>query len=182
MFGLFFYVCDAGFALFPLLLFVLGVINWRRKRSTGLLLRLIPFALISVLWVPVLGIRFYYKTANHLFLNTLQASNVASIIIGESSWNEQVDIQNIVAALNHPIWHVTNHDFGGPYETMTIVLNSGHTKIFRVGRHDYKGGALIEFFRPHANGNGFWADGDTYIPELPAILDNLGHPLPIRSK
>lgn len=183
MFGPFFYVCDAGFTLFPLLLLlVLGVLDWRKKRSAGPLLRLIPFALISVLWVPVLGIQLYYKTANYLFLNTLQASDVASITIGASGWNEQADIQNIVAALDHPVWHVTNHDVGGPYETMTIVLNSGQTKVFRVGRHDYKDGALIEFFRPHANGSGFWADGDTYIPELPAILENLGHSLPIRSK
>jgi hypothetical protein len=187
MFGPAFYLFDIAFALFPLLPLILylisyhlGFANRRRKRDDRTLVGWIAFAFIGFLWVPIVGTRLYYKTANYLFLSTLRASDVANITVGESSWTQQTDLQGIVAALNRPIWHVTNHDIGGPYETLTITLHSGQVKIFRVGRHDDREGALIEFFRPFASGNGFWADGDTFIPVLPRLLESLGHTLPIK--
>jgi len=177
MFGFFSFVFDVAFAVIPVLLLALGLL-WRYKKGKKLwTLQLAFLAIVSLFYVPVLGIRLCSKTTNYLFLRTLQPDSVVSIEIDATTLDEEQDIARIVTALNQAVWHVTNHDVGGPYESMIIALRSGNVRTFRIGRYHGKEGALVEFFRG-TDGSSTWEDGDTYIPELPAVLEDIGYSLP----
>jgi hypothetical protein len=177
VFGFFSFVLDIAFALFPLLVLIFGLL-WRCGKGKKLwALKFIHLAMVSLFWVPMMGTRLYHKATNYHFLRTLQSDSVASIEIGGITLDKEQDIVRVVAALNRAVWHVTNHDVGGPYVGMRIVLWSGDVRTFRIGRYHGKEGALVEFFR-ETDSSSTREDGDAFVPDLPTVLEDVGYALP----
>ena len=134
-----------------------------------------------ILWlvfVVLLAPHYYGKIEAYWRLKTLSSAEVVKIEIDRTTWNTFNDIQGIVGRLNQAVWHETNHDGGGPFVKMTITLKSGDELAFRIGRYYGEAGAIIQFYREATGEDIILEYGDTYIPGLAGLLDQMDYPLP----
>jgi hypothetical protein len=177
MFGLFAFIFEAGFALIlPLFTVRLFWVS-RRKPDFRLIIGWIMLIGFGLVWAFLLGGLIVRKSANYMFLRTLDSKDVVSIKIGNINWESKSDIQRIIEILNQPVWHTTNHDIGGPFVDMTMTLRSGSTLDFRVGRYNDKGAVLIEQILIN-NSNSVVTSGNCLIPGLADVFENLHYSLP----
>ena len=150
------------------------------KRGRILLLfigLLFTFAVVAIQASPQMSMaRFYYQTKNHISLNRLQPSDVSFIAFDSTVFAQPKEVELIIEALNGSSWYSPNHERTGPEVSMTIYLRDGQEMQFRLSRFSGENSANLLFTRPR--NNGYWADGNAYVPKLPSILEDMGYMLP----
>jgi hypothetical protein len=184
MIGLLAFLADTGFTIaIPISTLGAFVHWWRHKRLLTAIYGLTILAVFFVIAEPFVLFRYYRKLTGYLVLSGLEFDRVQSISVGSTTWSNTGDIQQVVAALHRSNWLLPSHSLGssGPQELLTVTLITG--EVFRacVGRHFFGGGSL----RDEGVIKYIWSgsdcettDGLALVPELPALLEHMGHFLP----
>jgi hypothetical protein len=119
---------------------------------------------------------FIPQFTSYLFLKALNPNEVDSITINNVSFTDNSEIQRVTNSLNQAVWHIPNHDSGGPFVDMTVSLHSGSTLAFRIGRYNDKDAALVgQVFTRNSQ---IVLAQELYIPALPTTLESLNYSLP----
>ena len=177
MLGIFPFIFEIVTIIFFLILVIKLFFEWYYRPTnlyaiSGLIFGLILIGVTALFFIGIFAPQF----VNFLFLKTLDPKEVASIKIGNVSWESDDDIEKIVAVLNRPIWHIPNHDSGGPFVEMTITLHSGSTFVFNVGRYNDKDAVLIG--QVLTVNRSFQLIQYSYFAAFPTTLESVGYLLP----
>jgi hypothetical protein len=176
MLGIVPFIFEVATTFFPPLLAIKLFFAWRMTPKN--LQALVVFGMftgMSILITFFMLPHLISKCNNFIFLRTVQSSDVISIKIDNTNLTDNHDIKIVTDALNRSVWRMANHNIGGPFVDMTMMLRSGSIMVFRVGRYNDENAAVIDTVGVV---NGSISSVESYMPKFPSELEKLKYSLP----
>ena len=158
-----------AFATFMLVTLAVHCVRKERtwKGAVGVLM-VLGFALL-------VDTRFYLQVRNRQFLAGLSPEAVGSVRLDRSRATDPEQVRALVGSLNRCEWFSANHGGWGEERWLTLELQSGEKRHFRIAEYRRKPGVVIAFMRESPAG--YFHDGYAFSPDLHEKLRAAGLPL-----